>query len=148
MNWEAIEAISSLIGAVGVVITVAYLAYQIRQNTHSIEGATEQSLMSLEQDVYEMTALYASVFRRGMADFNVLSADEATQFSYILSAEMSLVYSAYVQYNRKLISEEVWAAYERGMAEYFENAGFLAAWTALKSSYPVSFVEQMSKLEK
>jgi hypothetical protein len=39
MDWNAIEAISSLIGAVGVIITVTYLAYQIRQNTYSIEGA-------------------------------------------------------------------------------------------------------------
>jgi hypothetical protein len=33
MNWEAVAAIGDLIGAVGVIVTLAYLAVQIRRNT-------------------------------------------------------------------------------------------------------------------
>ena len=33
MNWEAIGAIGEILGALGVVITLAYLATQIQQNT-------------------------------------------------------------------------------------------------------------------
>jgi hypothetical protein len=34
MNWDAFGAIGEIIGAIGVVITLVYLAYQISQNTH------------------------------------------------------------------------------------------------------------------
>ena len=36
MNWDAIGAIGELLGSVGVLITLVYLAVQIRQNTDSL----------------------------------------------------------------------------------------------------------------
>ena len=33
MNWGAIGAIGEVIGAAGVILTLVYLAYQIKQNT-------------------------------------------------------------------------------------------------------------------
>ena len=39
MNWEAIGAIGEIVGAIAVVVTVGYLAVQIRQNTRSIRAA-------------------------------------------------------------------------------------------------------------
>ncbi len=36
MNWEALGAIAELIGGLGVIATLAYLAIQIRQNTRSM----------------------------------------------------------------------------------------------------------------
>ena len=35
MNWEAIGAIGEVLGAAAVVVTLGYLAVQIRQNTHN-----------------------------------------------------------------------------------------------------------------
>ncbi len=148
MNWIALEAISSAIGAIGVIITIAYLAYQIRQNTHSIEGATEQSLMSLEKDVYVLIADNAAIFRKGSTDFDALNPDEAVQYANIVSANMSLLYSAYVQHKRKLISDEVWDAYKRDIVFQFQSPGYLAAWLTFKNSYPLSFTEVMENVER
>jgi hypothetical protein len=148
MSWEAIDAVSSLVSAVGVIATLIYLAYQIRQNTQSIQGATEQSLMVLEKDTYSLMAEHADVFVRGSADFSQLSPEDAIKFQNIVGAELSLVYSAYVQYNRKLIPLEAWEAYERSTADYFKGPGYLAAWQALKPSYPERFCEAMEKVER
>lgn len=65
MNWNAIEAVSSAMGATGVIVTIAYVAYQIRQNTQSIQGQTEQSLMMLEKEVFTLIADNTSAYRRG-----------------------------------------------------------------------------------
>jgi hypothetical protein len=40
MNWEAIGAIGEIVGAAGVVLTLVYLANQIRQNTIRLEQNT------------------------------------------------------------------------------------------------------------
>jgi len=37
MNWEIITAIGEIIGALAVVISLIYLAKQIRQNTKQVE---------------------------------------------------------------------------------------------------------------
>ena len=53
-----------------------------------------------------------------------LDSDETVQYSYIVAAIMSLVYSAYVQYQRSLISDEVWNAYKIDTLKNLEAAGF------------------------
>jgi len=36
MNWEAIGALADLIGGAGVILTLVYLAVQVKQNTQSM----------------------------------------------------------------------------------------------------------------
>ena len=36
MNWEAIGAVGEILGAIAVLLSLAYLAVQIRQNTASV----------------------------------------------------------------------------------------------------------------
>ena len=40
MNWEALGAIGEIVGAVALVVTLGYLALQIRQNTQVLRSAT------------------------------------------------------------------------------------------------------------
>ena len=44
MNWEAIGAIGEVLGAIGVIVTLGYLAIQIRQNTKVTKAATAQQM--------------------------------------------------------------------------------------------------------
>ena len=56
MNWEAIGAIGEIVGAVAVVLTVGYLAVQIRQNTRSVRAATHHSSMRGASEIQNMFA--------------------------------------------------------------------------------------------
>jgi hypothetical protein len=46
MNWDAIGAAAELLGAIGVIVSLLYLATQIRQNTASIRASTFQDFTS------------------------------------------------------------------------------------------------------
>ena len=37
MNWEAIGAVGEVLGAIGVIVTLGYLAVRIRQNTRQLD---------------------------------------------------------------------------------------------------------------
>ena len=37
MNWDAIGAVAEALGAIGVMLTLLYLAFQTRQNTHVLD---------------------------------------------------------------------------------------------------------------
>ena len=55
MNWDAIGAVGELIGAIAVVITLVYLAIQIRQNTKTVRASTYQSVAeALADGSYKM----------------------------------------------------------------------------------------------
>ena len=43
MNWEAIGAIGEILGAIAVLVTLVYLAAQIRQNSRFVKAATYHS---------------------------------------------------------------------------------------------------------
>jgi hypothetical protein len=46
MNWEALGAIGEIVGAVAVVLTLGYLAVQIRQNTTSVRATSRLEIAS------------------------------------------------------------------------------------------------------
>ena len=49
MNWDAVGAVAELVGALGVLVTLIYLAMQIRQNTESMQAAAREAIA--ERDV-------------------------------------------------------------------------------------------------
>ena len=148
MNWDAIAAIAEGLGAIGVIATVIYLAIQIRQNTNSIQGSTQQGLMSQEITVFALLAEYSNVFRRGCENIEDLDADESATFEFLVAAVLSQYYSAFVQYQRNLITESVWTAYLADWLNYNEKPGFRLAWSKLRSVYPIEFCQCLDDAEK
>lgn len=55
MNWDAVAAIGELVGAVAVLITLVYLATQIRQNTQAMRRQAAQQTFHLS---FEEVALF------------------------------------------------------------------------------------------
>ena len=47
-NWTAISTISELVGALAVVVTLFYVAVQIRQSTHAIVANSRQTLLDAD----------------------------------------------------------------------------------------------------
>jgi hypothetical protein len=146
VNWDAIGAIAEGLGAIGVIATVIYVALQIRQNSKAIEGATEQALMDQEINVYSVIADHANVFRRGCANTDDLDEDEDIEFEYLVTATMSQLYSAFVQYQRNLIPESVWTAYCTDWSTYHDMHGFMQVWARISASYPIEFREALENL--
>jgi hypothetical protein len=50
MNWDAFGAIAEVVGAAGVLITLVYLAVQIRHNSASVDASTEDGVLTLLGD--------------------------------------------------------------------------------------------------
>jgi hypothetical protein len=50
VNWTAIGAIGEILGAAGVIITLIYLARQVRQNTRATRLSTSHSIASAARD--------------------------------------------------------------------------------------------------
>ena len=52
MDWEAIGAIGEIIGAIAVLLTIVYLADQIKQNTKAVKAATQQAISDATTEVW------------------------------------------------------------------------------------------------
>ncbi|MFK7745871.1 MAG: hypothetical protein AB8B47_12505 [Roseobacter sp.] len=145
LNWAAIEGIASVAGAVGVVISIIFLIYEVRHNARAIEGATVQSFMSLEREVFGLRAENAELMSQGGTDPASLTDVEHYQYERGVGTYMSLVYSAYIQHKRGLVEDEVWDAYLNALGLHMKTPDFAKAWQQIDVGYPQSFQDLMRK---
>ena len=145
VNWAAIEGIASVAGAIGVILSILFLIYEVRHNARAIEGATVQSLMSLEREVFSLLAENAELMTRGGADAAALTEVELYRYERGVGTYMSLMYSAYIQHERGLIDDEVWDAYLGALERHMQASGFADAWTRICVGYPKSFQDLIEK---
>ena len=82
MNWDAIGAIAELLGAVGVIASLVYLARQMGQNARATRAAAYQQLVgSLNETILDRGGgpEREQAIRMGMADFARLSEEESEE---------------------------------------------------------------------
>jgi len=87
LNWGAIGALADLASAIGVIVTLGYLALQVRQNTRTLRAEKRRALfesgtatsLQLAQDEN-----LARLFLKGLQDVNALSEEERTRFSFLM----------------------------------------------------------------
>ena len=140
-QWDQITAMSSVIGVIGGLISVYFVILEIRRTAQATEGATVQSLMSLEKDVFSLLANNAALCLRGNARASRLSPAEMFRYERLVALQMSMYYSAFVQYGQGLIDEEVWEAYFEALKTQLAKPGFRQTWKTMEKRYPRSFRE-------
>ena len=87
MNWDAIGAIAELLGAAGIVVTLTYLALQIRRSNalalaeslRFSNHAATPAVVAIAQD----TDL-ARLFGQGLRDRSSLNSDEQVRFDMVM----------------------------------------------------------------
>ena len=88
MNWDAISAISQLIGSVAVVLLVLYLALQLHRSTRVAKLATQDAAATALRDVtkpFMENADLERIWRVGLEDLGALSAKSGRAFFTLLT---------------------------------------------------------------
>lgn len=136
MNWEAIGAIAELLGAVGVIATLGYLAVQIRmntdqmsQNTESTRATTETAAMSewigFTKELAKDPDL-SDLWHRGIFDDASLSPEEARRFGVLVVTQLNIFRSAFYQHRRGILGDEFWAPWDDAIRLLFRLPGYRA----------------------
>src|ERR1043166_3226786 len=83
MNWEAISAVSQLVGSIAVVFSVLYLGIQVHRSTRVARLATQDAAATALRDVTKPLMENADlerVWRVGLEDIGALSVEERARF--------------------------------------------------------------------
>tara|TARA_R110002073_G_scaffold54154_2_gene139478 strand:+ start:85 stop:588 length:504 start_codon:yes stop_codon:yes gene_type:complete len=107
MNWDAISAIGETIGAVAVVISLLYLAVQIRQNTNHIKSniaATELSAFERNiasgnrvREFFLLNPELLELYMKGRKSYKNLESNEKIRFDMIFRNVFSEIQGAYIR---------------------------------------------------
>ena len=141
VNWEAVGAIGETVGALAVVITLVYLATQIRSQNresrlaavHELTEAFRAATMSFQDPNL------ASVFVRAKTDFTELPEEERLQFISMVHGVLRVWEDAYYQYGQNRLDERLWNAMVIQFSGYFSLPGVRRVWEIRKQAYSEDF---------
>jgi hypothetical protein len=148
MNWEAIGAVGEIVGAVAVVVTIGYLAVQIRQNTRSVRDS------AFHEVTHTVTALTthlgtnpqsASLLRRGTKSPDDLSEDEWFQFANLAHSIMSNYQSYHWLRERGLLDDSAWTPTVNNLRAQLSLPGFQAWWKRYPIELTTLFTEYVER---
>lgn len=110
MNWEAIGAVGEILGAVGVIITLAYLATQIRQNTLSSKVDSKLKAAGMNSEFLDLLILHPdlqeiwSKGRRG----DHLETQDYIRFSNMCLKSFNFFSAGHFQYRLGALEHGEW----------------------------------------
>ena len=126
MNWDAIGAVGELLGASAVLVTLIYLAVQIKQNTSAVATATYESTMTGFNDINIVVAgnpALASVLDRGCQNPDSLSNEEVVQFNFLLRCYSNQWWKLFKLYERGSLPVAEWSIFAKEAAQFLEQPG-------------------------
>jgi hypothetical protein len=142
MNWDAIGAVAELLVSLTVIITLIYLATQVRQANTNLRVATARDIANTQNSFLrsitrnEQTYL---LYRQGMDDRDSLSQEQKGRFDIMLMEAFNDGDVHYHQYKAGALDEEHWQAIEQTLRVIFDSPGGYASWQKWKKISTSSF---------
>jgi len=127
MNWDAIGAVGEIIGAIAVVVTLVYLAIQMRTNTAAINQASIQATLLGRGEATRWVAGDPDLNRLmwvGAHDPEQLSEEEKQRYILLLGGVVRPIELAFVDYNEGRMSDALWQPQLETMVYWFKQPGF------------------------
>lgn len=149
MNWDAIGAIGEIIGALAVVVSLLYLALQIRsQNSQAKLTALHD--MSKEQRLASelmATGNLSDIFVRANEDYSSISEAESVQLIVFVSGLFRAWESAFLENRDGNLDKIVWTALSRDYIQPMGALSFQHIWGIRKQNYDLKFQEYVDNIE-
>ena len=154
MNWDAAGAIAEIIGAIGVILSLIYLAKQIRansdnisQNTKALLANTETSSTDQVLEIYKSqieSAEVAALARKGHAGIDELDDTERHRYSMLVRGIFETHQTYFVQHQRGSTGVEIWGFYSRSFDHLCAFPGVITWWEHHKESFDPEYVKYIN----
>jgi len=131
VNWEAIGALGELMGAVGVIISLLYVASQLRhyrvamKTASSIDGAA--SFRSVTAPVMASPQLTGTMLR-GLEDPASLDDDERAWLVNIVFNALRVYETIHFQYESGTVDKDLFRGYSLHLRTYLDAPLVLQYW--------------------
>ena len=157
MNWEAFGAIAEMIGGIAVLVTLVYLALQVRQNSVLLEQNTKtarQSILRNQTDRYIANCHFIAgdsgicgIYQRAMKDPSSVTREEWWRFGTYMYGMFKDYEEMFLFASEDQDSAHRWADAQRHIVFYLSPAGGRKWWRSnAKELFAVTFIEFVDDL--
>lgn len=143
MTFDELGNLAEFISSIAVLISLVYLAVQIKKSTEAARTSTYHSIVSdfgaMNQtmaNVPDLSYLYVTALQ----DFDALEASEKARISQLFYLTFRYFENMFYQHEKGYLEDDVWVGWERLMVTYFRQPGFQAWWALRREVFSTSFV--------
>ncbi len=145
---QDLGSLGEFVGALGVVISLIYLARQMSQNTISVRAAsfnsmTENSIRLLENTFRDGD--FAHFLHRAEEDPASLSPDEQVRWDAYMTAVYRHFGNLVYQYRVGVLDEQMWQSYRETLKQHLRMRSWLTWFEQHKGSFSRSLVELVAE---
>ncbi len=148
MGWTAVGAMAEAIGAVGVILSLLYLASQVRQNTKLSRAATRQALADgshrLASDVVEIDDI-ARIMQDAL-DGKDVKPHERLRLQARCLRDLRFWDNAYYQYAEGLLTAEEWDGFRVNLHVILQFPFYRDYWENFQGIFSVGFRRELNSL--
>ena len=150
MNWEAIGALGEILGAAAVVVSLVYLAAQIRvQNREARLAAMHEVWQSFRESISATGTLQnAEIFARANQDFDGLSDAELLVTISMVQRVMRVFEEAYHQHREGRLDGYIWDVMVKQYASLLSSPSVGRVWELRKDFYSPDFHSFVEGLQR
>jgi hypothetical protein len=138
MNWQALSTISEVIAAVAVVLSLLYLARQVREASKLNASASHVQQTEATSAVFDHLHQDPSllhVYHQGNSDPSQLDMAEKTRYVMLLANIFARYNNYYLQKQNGTIAEETWTRAVDYISSLSKQPGLHMAWPHIKNHY-------------
>ena len=142
MTLETLANVGEFVSGIAVVISLVYLAFQVRQNTQSQRTenyaraldrvSTMQARLSVDRDMAEL-------FGTGVLNTRVLKPGQRIQFAWAFYEMFGAFEFMYHQSQAGALPDEVWERWSATLSWWISFPGVRAWWRAKPTPFSSSF---------
>ncbi len=148
MTLNDLGNIGELLGGVAVLVTLVYLAFQIRQNTRTMRSAAHHSVNQLGVQInlaLGTDPTVARVLMTGSADTPFKEPHEALMYHLLMRSIFSGAEDFFIQAREGLLEQDMWESRRKSMRTYLKQPGMRAWWDKNKSIFSEDFAAELSR---
>jgi hypothetical protein len=148
LTLQDLGSIGELLGAIGVILSLVYLAVQIRQNTNALRASSNHSL----NDAFSgfLTLLVeneraSDILSRGAENLESLDAKDCDTFYSLLGLLFNHFENCHLHYRKGLLDPDQWARWRIAIGWYAGLPGVSVWWQNRGGIFSPQFREFVSE---
>ena len=148
LTLQDLGNLGEFIGALGVIISLVYLAKQMQQNTISVRAASFNSMVQNSIRLLEHAFIdseFAKLLHRVETQPATLSPEEQERWHAYMTAVFRHFGNLVYQFRVGALDQEMWGSYERTLAERLRTPSWRAWFEENKELFSPSLVEQVHR---
>ncbi|MGB1141623.1 MAG: hypothetical protein ACPG1A_12040 [Halioglobus sp.] len=138
MNWDAVGAIAETVGGIGVILTLFYLALQIRGSNRVATAQSRQSMTEFAMGITRFRAEHADRYARIAAGEVLTPGDQ--EFLYWSHLQMLTYGEAYhQQFQLGLMPDSHWEGFSNWIEDYVKSRDFEPFWESERGNFSAEY---------